>query len=222
MTSGIYMIKNKNTGQIYIGQSVDIERRFKEHKRYKTKGSYIDGAINKYGCDIFDFIIVYITTDIDLMNELEQYYIWKYNTFFDDNHYNLTSGGDNCIVSFLSRQKMSIAKQGKYLGKDNPFYGKHHTLETKKHLSDIHHDVNGENNPMYNKKHTFYSKIKMSKARNTSGFYRVSKVKDKRHKKGFYWVYIWHVNGQKKSLASSTIDKLKEKVLKNNLQWIEY
>ena len=216
------MIRNKNTGQIYIGQSVDIERRFKEHKRYKTKGSYIDSAIDKYGYDIFDFIIIYITTDIDLMNKLEQYYIWKYNTFFDDNHYNLTSGGDNYIVSPSSCHKMSIARQGKYLGKDNPFYGKHHTLETKKHLSDIHHDVSGESNPMYNKKHTFCARMKMSKARNTSGFYRVSKIKNKKSKKGFYWVYVWFADGQRKTLQSTTIDKLKEKVLKKNLQWIEY
>lgn len=31
MTCGIYMIQNKQTGQKYIGQSVDIESRF-----YKT------------------------------------------------------------------------------------------------------------------------------------------------------------------------------------------
>lgn len=30
---GIYKITNKNTGQVYIGQSVDIERRIQEHKQ---------------------------------------------------------------------------------------------------------------------------------------------------------------------------------------------
>ena len=29
MTCGIYMIKNKKTGQIYIGQSVNIEKRYR-------------------------------------------------------------------------------------------------------------------------------------------------------------------------------------------------
>lgn len=31
MACGVYMIKHKNTGQMYIGQSIDIEKRFKQH-----------------------------------------------------------------------------------------------------------------------------------------------------------------------------------------------
>lgn len=31
MTCGIYMIQNKQTGQKYIGQSVDIESRYRGH-----------------------------------------------------------------------------------------------------------------------------------------------------------------------------------------------
>ena len=31
MTSGIYMIKNKQTGQLYIGQSQNIEWRWEQH-----------------------------------------------------------------------------------------------------------------------------------------------------------------------------------------------
>ena len=32
MASGIYMIKNKKTGQMYIGQSKHIKRRWVDHK----------------------------------------------------------------------------------------------------------------------------------------------------------------------------------------------
>lgn len=31
MTCGIYMIKNKKTGQMYIGQAFDIEKRWTRH-----------------------------------------------------------------------------------------------------------------------------------------------------------------------------------------------
>jgi len=33
MISGIYKITNKVNGKVYIGQSVDIERRWKEHRQ---------------------------------------------------------------------------------------------------------------------------------------------------------------------------------------------
>lgn len=48
-------------------------------------------------------------------------------------------------------------------GNKNPFYGKHHTEDTKERLS-------GENNPMYGKKHTAESKKKMSEARKGTKF----------------------------------------------------
>ena len=35
------------------------------------------------------------------------------------------------------KKKLSEAKKGKYLGKGNPFYGKHHSDELKKKLSEI-------------------------------------------------------------------------------------
>ena len=48
MTCGIYMIKNLITNQLYIGQSVNIERRWGEHCNLKDmRYSYIERAIKK-------------------------------------------------------------------------------------------------------------------------------------------------------------------------------
>ena len=49
MTYGIYKITKKDTRQIYIGQSIDIERRIEEHKASRYDNTYIDNAINKHG-----------------------------------------------------------------------------------------------------------------------------------------------------------------------------
>lgn len=49
MTCGIYKITKKDTRQIYIGQSIDIERRIEEHKASRYDNTYIDNAINKHG-----------------------------------------------------------------------------------------------------------------------------------------------------------------------------
>lgn len=56
---GIYKITKKENGKSYIGQSNDIERRFKEHQ---TKGKEsripLDIAIQKYGKDAFIYEII--------------------------------------------------------------------------------------------------------------------------------------------------------------------
>lgn len=56
---GIYKITKKENGKSYIGQSNDIERRFKEHQ---TKGKEsripLDIAIQKYGKDAFKYEII--------------------------------------------------------------------------------------------------------------------------------------------------------------------
>ena len=74
MTCGIYMIKNKKTGQIYIGQSNNIEVRFLKHCNISLVD--IDIAIN--GVDNFDFSIVEETIDLD---EREKFWIEYYNTY---------------------------------------------------------------------------------------------------------------------------------------------
>ena len=114
MTCGIYMIKNKIDGKMYIGQAVNIEKRWRQHCGgcYDT---YIDRAIQKYGKDNFELIILReCKNDSILLNELEQYYIKKYNTYEDKYHYNLTPGGDFCpakvpeIAKKISEDRKSV------------------------------------------------------------------------------------------------------------------
>ena len=51
---GIYLIENKINGKKYIGQSINIYKRFREHCFLSNKNhSYIDNAIHKYGKENF-------------------------------------------------------------------------------------------------------------------------------------------------------------------------
>lgn len=114
---GIYKITNKINGKSYIGQSIQIESRWKQHINAALRGScfHIHNAIRKYGKDNFIFDVIELTTE-DLLNEREIYYISKYDTF--NNGYNLTKGGDGnrgWIVNDETRRKISEAKKGKPL-----------------------------------------------------------------------------------------------------------
>lgn len=80
--------------------------------------------------------------------------------------------------------------------------------------------TSNENNPMYNKNHSLDSVLKMSKSKNSSGYFRVHKEKSPQCNQGFLWKYQYYdENKKRKSLQSVDIDKLKEKVLAKGLEW---
>ena len=54
----------------------------------------------------------------------------------------------------------------KFSGENNPFYGKHHTEETKKKISEARKGkTQGENHPFYGKHHSQESLNKISQSR---------------------------------------------------------
>lgn len=181
MTCGIYMIKRKDTGQMYIGQSVDIERRWNEHVSKGKNESYIDKAINKHGQDNFILMTIEEVSKKQL-NDREQYWIKYYNTYNDVNHYNLSPGGDvNPMDNIESRKRVSDALSNR--------------VRTREHA------------------------LNLANARNSTGFLHVTKEKNDAFKQGFRWVYRCKFNGQIITLTSTSIEKLKEKVLYRGLEW---
>lgn len=111
MNSGIYCITNTITGKKYIGQSINIKRRFKQHKRAvetKKKGEcfIMHRSMAKHGVDKFTFEVLLYATDREYMNLMEEKCIEKLNTLHP-NGYNLNTGGQCPIaISDASRQKM--------------------------------------------------------------------------------------------------------------------
>lgn len=110
MACGIYKIENLINGKIYIGQSVDIEYRFKNHKSesFNPKSNAYDTAIHrairKYGVDNFSFEIIE-ECEQDQLHEREIYWIDYYNSF--GNGYNLTNGGEGVpTINIKQTQKL--------------------------------------------------------------------------------------------------------------------
>lgn len=88
MKKAIYKITNKLNNKIYIGQSVNPENRWFNHK--SDKKTYIGRALHKYGSENFNFEILEWTEDYD---SRERYWIAYYNSYGDAG-YNLTAGGE--------------------------------------------------------------------------------------------------------------------------------
>lgn len=88
--TGIYKITNLITKQSYIGQSNNIERRWKEHCRpSKVNKSLISNAISSFGKENFSFQILQ-ECKIEELDFYEEFYIKKYNTI-TPNGYNIES-----------------------------------------------------------------------------------------------------------------------------------
>lgn len=158
MKTGIYKITNKINGKTYIGQSEDIERRFKHHK-----GIYSDFAIHrafkKYGIDNFTFEVLY-ECPIEEMNKWETFFITIFGSL-SPNGYNLNMGGDGKEVSEETKKKMSESrrKQVRPKCKDetkvkigNANRGKKRSEEIRQKLSEQRKGTKtGKDNPMYGK-----------------------------------------------------------------------
>jgi group I intron endonuclease len=100
----LYSITNKIDGKIYIGQSIDPEKRWKKHLAYskqENKPQYIHRAINKYGAVNFIFEVIASCRTQKDANETEIHLINQYDSRNPDKGYNLCRGG---IGGWLGKQ----------------------------------------------------------------------------------------------------------------------
>ena len=103
---GIYKITNKINGKSYIGQSNNIKRRFKEHKRIaKETNKSLKQAYKKYGAENFEYTILE-KCELERLDEREIYYIKKLKP-----EYNRTTGGRGSANHIVTDETKKILKE---------------------------------------------------------------------------------------------------------------
>lgn len=138
MDSGIYIIKNKKNGKIYVGQSRRISNREYCHFRSLRKGNHhnkhLQRSYNTYGEKTFEFKVIEYC-DIDKLDEREKYWIAHYGSMDVNKGYNNEGGGN---VGKEVSERVREAKRGE----NNPMYGKKASEDTKKkmRMSSIGHN----------------------------------------------------------------------------------
>jgi group I intron endonuclease len=162
--SGIYKIINKVNNKIYIGSSINLFKRKKEHFWALTRGNHhniiLQNSHNKHGLASFAFVIIERCSPEELIPR-EQHWI---DTLCPN--YNLSPTAGNTlgfkhsektkekignvhrgkVMSEESRRKMSISTSGGL----NPNFEKPMSLEQRKKISIASTGVSrnkGENNP---------------------------------------------------------------------------
>jgi len=222
---GVYKISNLVSDRYYIGYSKNINKRFCVH-RCKLKNSchdniFLQRAYNLDGEDKFIYEIIHKCNTDKEAKEIELQYLTDLT--IRDKLYNLNynnSGGDlltnhpdkesireKILKSYTetiskmssderkekygkigerngmygkthteeARKILSEIKKNKNTGQENSFFGKHHTKETKQKFSEIAKQRIGEKNPFFGKHHTEETKEKLrEKIKGTQSPSRIS------------------------------------------------
>lgn len=116
MSIGIYKITNPK-GLIYIGQSINIERRFNEYKRLSCKNqTLLYRSLNKYGVENHIFEIIEECNDLNLL-ELETYWKHQYSVLYQPSLCCRIDGRGG-YLSQETRDKISQKMKGKIKPQD--------------------------------------------------------------------------------------------------------
>lgn len=148
---GIYKIENTSNKKCYIGQSVQIENRKRQHFYHLAKGNhenrYLQNAYNK-SPECFAFEVLE-ECEIEQLNSLEQFYIWLFSSKSSEHGYNLDDGGmDGRHLSEETKKKISD-----WLYENAPMRGKKHTKETKERISASKRNISEETRKRMSESH---------------------------------------------------------------------
>ncbi len=107
-TIGIYKITSPS-GKTYIGQSIDIEKRFKTYLRYSCKSQpKLLASLRKYKPENHTYEILCVC-EKEMLSEKEKFFVAEYKTFNTPNGLNIRDGGGN-RASLSDEQKRKISQ----------------------------------------------------------------------------------------------------------------
>lgn len=171
---GIYKITSLKN-RIYIGQSINIEKRFNDYKRLKNVNEQpkLYNSFLKHGVNSHNFEII-CECKISELNNKERYYQELFNCVENGLNCNFVKSNDRSgILSNETKLKISISKKGQGLGvvksesfrklvsennKNRIWKQSSKDKLSKKMLG----KMTGELNPFYGKTHSIESRLKMS------------------------------------------------------------
>ena len=163
--SGVYLIRNTITNDCYVGSSVDVKRRWANHKspsKWKQRpNSLLYKAFQKYELSNFTFEILEECNKSQLFIR-EQYYINKLSPTYNTNRAFQTEEEYKVKNSELTRQWYQAHKeQHKELAKKWKQTHKEHYYNTNKQWRESHREQRNEYMKQYMRQ--YYHKRKAAK-----------------------------------------------------------
>jgi group I intron endonuclease len=120
MKSGVYIIRNVVNGKVYVGSSIQIRKRWNEHRnqlrKHRHPNPILQKAWNRYGEAQFEFGILEEVADVVLLCAHEQIWIERLKALAGQSGYNVAPHAGSTLgvrPSRKTRRKLSIANKGK-------------------------------------------------------------------------------------------------------------
>lgn len=142
---GIYIITSLINKRVYVGQSKDIENRWKEHKDALNAGihpnQHLQRSWNKYGEKNFIFSILEECAE-DKLTEREQYWIDYYGGINSNNTYNFREAGSRGKMSEVTKKIMSentkrLRQNPEWVARNSQAIRDSWTIERRQKMSEI-------------------------------------------------------------------------------------
>jgi len=115
--TGIYLITHRVSGKRYVGKSVNIRRRWSEHRKGLSHCPALEAALKKYGEDAFSWEILQTCSESEL-NDLECFYIHAFGSVSPAG-YNIGYGGEGVTFTEEVRAKLSEATRSRLLSPES-------------------------------------------------------------------------------------------------------
>jgi len=122
----LYRITDLTNGRVYIGQTRNLDQRWKCHRKGNL---HVDKIMKSRGHDNFICEPIVTCQTLDQCNDLEEFLIKQYKCLISENGYNLMKGGTN--KEWTSEMKKKISDTKKELAKTMTY-----SDETRKKLGD--------------------------------------------------------------------------------------
>lgn len=152
---------NRDNGKRYIGiTGQDVRRRWRHDGSGYKNNRYFWNAIQKHGWENFDHQIIKTGLSKNEACEMEKSLIALYKSNDLVHGYNIADGGQHNVMPLATRERLSRERKGKNTGPDNPNYGNHRMA--------------GVNNPHYGKRHSEETKRRISENRKGKGLHYFS------------------------------------------------
>ena len=134
--SCVYMIKNIVNNKVYIGSTKNLRNRMYAHNHLLKHGKHDSSRLQEDwdNGDIFEVIVLKEIEDEDKLRDCEQYFIDYYESYNESNGYNIYRNSESPLGhKYRDEVKDKLSKLRK--GKNNPFYGKSHSDESRDKIS---------------------------------------------------------------------------------------
>lgn len=213
--TGIYKIENLVNNKVYIGQAINIENRWKGHKKELHNNNHankhLQNAWNKYGEENFKFEVIEECNENEL-NEKEIYWITEFGGLNSNTIYNKRAGGNSGgKLSNETKQKLSIINTNPinrkvWVKKDN-YCTMIYEYDLQKYLQDgytrgrvVNWEAWNKGIPMSDEQKQHLREINLGKPSNISD--------EKREQKRIMW--LGKNNPSSKGLSNETKEKIRQ------------